>query len=87
VNNKLQKNFDRIATIRTNIRAHKKNIKLLHHNATYHKKMNDRHIAYRVVSFNNLGRSEARYRWTVKNLSLQIILLEKELETLIECGI
>ena len=86
MDNKLQKNLDRITAIKTSIRAHKKNIKLLHHNAIHHKKMSDRHIAYRVVSFNNLGRSEARYRWSVKNLSMQIVLLENELQTLIEYG-
>jgi hypothetical protein len=85
--NKLQNSLDRISAIKAEIKAHKKNIKLLHHHALHHKTISDRQVAYRVVSFNNLGRSEARYRWSVKNLSMQIILLEKELETLNEYGI
>jgi len=64
------------------IKLHERNIKLLHFHAIHQRKILNRGIPFRIVSFDNLGRSEARYRWSVKQLTMQIILLQNELSTL-----
>jgi hypothetical protein len=85
--NKLQKVISRIAVIKLEVGFHKDNIALLHHHARNYQEVVERHQSCRKVSFTSIARSEQRYLWTVNNLSMQIVLLERELETLMEYGI
>jgi hypothetical protein len=84
---KSKKTIKRIEIIQADIKAHKKNIKLLHLYARGYVAPKRDEYAPRVVKYSCIPKSEKRYRWTVQNLSIQIALLEQELETLIEYGV
>lgn len=83
--NKSQKTQDRIVIIENDLRIHRKNVRLLRTNFKYHLGMNDSY-APRKIKFSYIPRCENNFRFTLENISKQILLLERELQVLIEYG-
>ncbi|MDR3490992.1 MAG: hypothetical protein P4M12_02975 [Gammaproteobacteria bacterium] len=85
--NKSEKTKQRIEEIKSSIKAHKKNIKLLHFYAIHHLRVPSAEDKPRFVNFNAIGRYDAFRNDTLKNLTDQIFELEIELKALTEYGL
>lgn len=80
---KSEKVQERINIIKTHMKHHLKSIKRLSESVKYQRKMALSPHAPRVIKYSCIPRSEARFQWTIQNITDQVKLLEVELKTLI----
>ena len=81
---KSQEVSERIEAIKIDLKYHRRCIRRLYAYAEGRRKMDMTPYAPRVIKFTCIGRSENRFRWSIQNISSQIALLERELDTLIK---
>jgi hypothetical protein len=82
-----QEIYERIEYIKNNIQSHKRNIKLLHYFSRRVIQIKANPYVPRIVKYSCIPRSDKRLIWTLENITNQVILLERELETLIKYGV
>ena len=73
---------ERIKAIQTDLKYHRRCVRRLYAYAEGRRKIDMTPYAPRVIKFTCIGRSESRFRWSIQNISSQIMLLERELDTL-----
>lgn len=77
----------RIDEIESTLKSHKSSIRLLNKYAKLRAPSKKHNSAPRIVKFNSLPKSEACFRWTIKNLTDQTLKLEIELAILKQYGV
>jgi hypothetical protein len=84
---KSRKILERIEVIKKCVIAHRKNIVVLQQyaNSNFNPKKNC--YAPRLARYNRIPRSETRYLETLQNLSIQVMLLENEIQVLLKWGV
>lgn len=83
---KSYKTKKRIENIQHDLKSHHNNIHLLRSAYKAHQSFNKNIFSPRVIKYTSIPKSENLYQFTLTNISSQIVLLEKELATLIEYG-
>jgi hypothetical protein len=86
LNKKTLKVRERIESIITDIKSHRHSVELLDGYATGHLTLRGNLYTEGAKRYRRTKEDEKRYHWTRNNITLQIALLEKELEVLIEYG-
>ena len=83
---KSQKTRERIDEIKVNLESYHDSINLLHGYAEGRLTMKGGDYCDRAALIKRKPEDDERYLWTLKNLKMQMLLLERELETLMRYG-
>lgn len=87
---KSRKTLERIEAVQTDIESYKNSIELLHAyaegRATLHGKGCTDRAVQRFMCRQRTKEDDERMQWTLKNIGLQMKLLERELDVLLEYG-
>lgn len=85
--NKSQKTRERIEVIQADIAAHRDNIELLNEYAKGRRFAAMNPFAPRIVKYGCIPKSDKNYQMTLRNITTQVLLLERELAVLLEYGV
>lgn len=86
IDTKSRKTKTRIKAVEADIEHYRKSIERLKQYAVLQKQVDHTPHAPRIVKYGCIPKSAKRFQWTIKNITSQVALLEKELETLMEYG-
>lgn len=75
---------ERIDAIKIEIKFYRKSIKHLTECVLYQRKIDKTPYAPRIIKYSCIPRSERLFQWTLANITVQMKLLEVELNTLIK---
>lgn len=84
--NKCPKTLARIESIQTDLKYHLNNINHLKSSFNFHLRLKKFTYMPRIIKYSTLPRNENVFRYTLRNLTDQVALLKRELNTLIEYG-